>query len=445
MRGFAADSAQSGRKAELSASFGGRIAKARARGELVVQPRMGFGNPALMRSGLAAVKRARAATVGTITVDSYTRVGDMQSAACALAAGRPLNGYPIASHGADVTDVMLAGIADERFPVQVRHGSAAPEGIIRALVKAGMHATEGGPVSYCFPYGRTPLEHSVENWARGCELLVQTRPHGRVAHMETFGGCLIGQLCPPSLLLAISVLEGIFFVQHGLLSISLSYAQQANREQDVEALRALRRMTRHYFPTTDTHIVLYAYMGLYPETAAGSRRLLAEAARLAVEGGADRLIVKTVAEAHHIPSVRENVEALEFAYASAATASALAPRHRPQPSWPDESVGRYQESGLYDEAQALVSGVLQLDADLGRALLKAFKQGLLDIPFCVHPDNPGRAQSYLSRDGRTLWSTVGSLPIKGIADVDSRRTLTSTELIDTLSYVRRKFDGPVDR
>ena len=63
---------------------------------------------------------------------------------------------------------------------------------------------------------------------------------GGRAHLETFGGCLLGQLCPPSLLVAISVLEALFFVQHGLRSVSLSYAQQTHPAQDIEALAALR-------------------------------------------------------------------------------------------------------------------------------------------------------------------------------------------------------------
>ena len=59
---------------------------------------------------------------------------------------------------------------------------------------------------------------------------------------------MMGQLCPPSLLVAISVLEGLFFRQHGLRSISLSYAQQTSPAQDDEAVAALTSLADELLP-----------------------------------------------------------------------------------------------------------------------------------------------------------------------------------------------------
>ncbi len=123
----------------------------------------------------------------------------------------------------------------------------------------------------------------------------------------------MGQLCPPGLLVALSVLECMFFRQHGIRSVSLSYAQQTNAEQDAEAVLALRRLAAEWLPDVDWHIVIYTYMGVYPRTADGAALLLEEAARLAVRTGAARLIVKTVAEGYRIPTFAENVAALETA------------------------------------------------------------------------------------------------------------------------------------
>ena len=137
---------------------------------------------------------------------------------------------------------------------------------------------------------------------------------GGRAHLETFGGCLLGQLCPPSLLIATSVLEALFFVQHGLRSVSLSYAQQTHPVQDIEALAALDQLATELLPDdVDRHIVLYTYMGVFPRRVAGARSLLADSARIAVLGGAQRLIVKTETEAHRIPTVAENLAALTAA------------------------------------------------------------------------------------------------------------------------------------
>lgn len=411
----------------LARSFGGFVNRSHQAGNLVVQPRMGMSRPEVMRAGLIATQQASAATVGTITLDSYTRVGDDAAAAAALAAGEELNGYPIVAHDLATTRAVLAGVAGPDFPVQIRHGSASPEQIFRALMAAGLHATEGGPVSYCFPYSRAPLAASISSWARSCDLLAELCGSGVEPHLESFGGCMMGQLCPPSLLVALSVLECMFFQQHGLRSVSLSYAQQTNPEQDREAVLALRRLATERMPDVDWHVVIYAYMGVYPRSPGGAAMVLAEAARLAVRTGAARLIVKTAAEAYRIPTIAENVAALE-------AAAKVAAEEKPEP-------GPVDDTGIYAEARTLVDAVVDLRPDLGRALLEAFRRGYLDVPYCLHPDNAGRSRGYLDQNGWLRWSRVGAMPIHDVARPTSSVELTADGLLASLSYVERKFDS----
>lgn len=406
----------------IPADFGSFVARIGRSGRLVVQPRMGMSVPSAMREGLLATKQAVAATAGTITLDSYTRMGQHDLARRALMDGIELNGYPLVAHSLTTTREVLAGVADADFQVQVRHGTADPQDIFRVMGKVGLNASEGGPVSYCLPYSRTPLADAVFNWERSCELLAESSAN---PHLETFGGCMMGQLCPPSLLIAVSLLEGLFFVRHGVRSISLSYAQQTHSEQDAEAIHVLRRLAAELFTAVDWHVVLYAYMGLYPATAAGARLLLIDAVQLAMQCGVERLIVKTEAEASRIPTIAENVAALE-------QADRVARTHQ-------EFDQRPPDTGIYSESAALIDGVRNLHPDVGRALVIAFRMGYLDVPFCLHPDNPGRARGALAEDGRLVWSQPGSMPIA----LDSRRRgerMTSSGLLSSLSYVRNKFD-----
>jgi methylaspartate mutase epsilon subunit len=416
-------------KLDPPGSFGGFVARAHQAGELVVQPRMGVSSPRAMRAGLLATKRAIATTVGTITLDSYTRVGDHANARAALRRGVELNGYPIVAHEAATTRAVLDGIAGADFPVQVRHGSPCPELIFSALIDAGLHASEGGPVSYCLPYSRTPLDVSVRSWVRSCEIMAGLREHGVEPHLESFGGAMMGQLCPPSLLIALSVLECMFFCQHGVRSVSLSYAQQTNQDQDREAVHALRRLAAERMPDIDFHVVIYAYMGVYPRTSSGADRLLAAATRLAVQTGAARLIVKTAAEAHRIPTIAENVAALQAAAATAA-------------QWRGSTAGGIEDTGVYAEARALVDAVVDLSQDLGQALAMAFRLGYLDVPYCLHPDNVGKTRSYLDATGWLRWSRVGSMPIRQVVRPTTTRELTAAELLASLSYVEHRFDNP---
>lgn len=409
-------------------SFGAFVAREQQAGHLVVQPRMGMSSPRVMRAGLLATRRADAHTVGTITLDSYTRVGDDERARAAVVAGVDLNGYPITAYDAATTRGVLDGVAGPDFPVQIRHGSPCPERIFGALIDAGLDATEGGPVSYCLPYSRTSLAAAVTNWERSCELLAGLRETGAEPHLETFGGCMLGQLCPPSLLVALSVLECLFFRQHGLRSVSLSYAQQTSPEQDTEAVRALARLAAEWLPGVDWHIVIYAYMGVYPRTPHGANRLLAEAARLAVRTGAARLIVKTTVEAYWIPSIADNVDALEAAARAAET----------ERRTPAEVTGT--DTGVYAEARTLVEEVVSLHRDLGRAVTDAFRLGYLDVPYCLHPDNAGRARSYIDSDGRLRWSQIGAMPLAGLVQPPGSARLTADGLLSTLSFMERKYD-----
>ncbi|CCB72396.1 Glutamate mutase epsilon subunit (plasmid) [Streptantibioticus cattleyicolor NRRL 8057 = DSM 46488] len=395
-------------------------------GRLVVQPRMGFGRSDQMRAGLEAVRAARGTTVGTITVDSYTRVNDHASARDALAAGADLNGFPVVAHGSGATREMLESVAGEDFPVQVRHGSALPYELFTALVQAGADATEGGPVSYCLPYSRVPLPQAVQAWAECCRLLAGL---DEPVHLESFGGCMLGQLCPPSLLVALSVLEGMFFRENGLRDISVSYAQQTHPEQDVEALAALRRLAGEWLGGAEWHVVLYTYMGVFPRTPVGAYRILEESVRLAVRTGTERLIVKTPAEAARIPSIGENIDALEFA-AAVAEDEALAP-----------TAATASDTGIYEEARMLLTSTLELGDDVGSALVRAFSSGHLDVPFCLHRDNANRSRARIDHHGRLVWADPGAMPVRTLrAEETAQHRLTARGLIDMLGFNERRFD-----
>lgn len=404
--------------------FSRHVRGAHARGRLVVQPRMGFGDLDTMRRGLLAVRGAEATAAGTITLDSYTRVNDHDSARQALRTGAELNGFPLVAHGPDATRELLDAVSGPDFPVQVRHGSALPYPLFRAMTEAGVDATEGGPVSYCLPYSRAPISEAVKAWARCCELIAaQPEP----MHLESFGGCMLGQLCPPSLLVALSVLEALFFREHGLSDISVSYAQQTSPAQDMEAIAALRRLASERLAEADWHVVLYTFMGVFPRTPVGSFRILEESVRLAVRTGSERLIVKTPAEAHRIPTIPENVDALEFSESIA----------RDEAGRPEEV--RATDSGIYEEARLLVDSTLELAPTVGEALVRAFGRGHLDVPYCLHQDNANKSRAYVDPAGMLRWAEPGRMPLRVERGTAGRR-VSAKGLLTMLGFNERRFD-----
>ena len=405
------------------------ISAARNRGELVVQPRMGFCQPILMRQGLQAVLRAMATALGTITLDSYTRGNDFGSVTQALADGRDLNGYPLVNLGPSRTRAMLDGIQSDDFPIQVRHGSPRPERIFAAIAESGIDATEGGPVSYCLPYSRVPLTDAIESWRKCADIAAEFG-----LHLETFGGCMLGQMCPPSMLVTISVLEALFFVQRGVGSVSLSLTQQTSFAQDVGAIRALRTLALRFLRDTDRHLVLYTFMGVFPRMPKESETLLHESVHLAQLGGVERLIVKTVAEGDRIPTIEENVEALEFA----AKAWRLL-NHTPQAVAPAEA--DEHEAMIFEESLTLIEAVLGLHSDVGEALRLAFEKGYLDVPYCLHKDNLGLTRAVVDEaDGSLQWNRIGRLPIKPSRLVRDDKPLDPYGFLAMLSTNERRFD-----
>ncbi|MEU4219861.1 methylaspartate mutase [Actinoplanes sp. NPDC026623] len=403
--------------------FGSRVA---GRGELVVQSRMGFSDPAQMLDGLRAVRDAPVESVGTITLDSFTRTGQLRRARDEVLRGTPLNGYPLIAHGAAVTRELIAEFDQSVFPIQLRHGSARPYALFKEMLAAGITATEGGPVSYCLPYSREPLSAAVAEWERSCELLAAFDGPASPVHLETFGGCMLGQLCPPDLLVALNILEALFFVQHGVRSISLSYAQQTNPLQDREGIEALRVLAGEWLGGVSWHVVVYTFMGVYPESREGALSLLAASARLAALTGSERLMVKTVAEAFRIPTVAENVQALRCAAAAA---------RGTEPGEAHDDCGE-----ILHAARTLVNTVLEQHSSIGAALVAAFRRGLLDVPYCLHPDNANQSRAIIDSAGRLQWASTGAMPIAAYAPAHEAR-ISAADLLSMLGYNRARFDS----
>ncbi len=404
----------------------------RKNNKLIVQPRMGFGTVEEMQTGLIKVKSACAPTIGTLTIDSYTRVNQYDAARRALDSGHKLNGFPIVTHGKETTGKMLEGVMTRYFPVQVRHGTALPKEIFKALLASGLDATEGGPISYCLPYSRVPLEKAIQAWAECAQIFAEATTKGRLCHLESFAGCMLGQLCPPSLLLALTILECLFFKSYGVKSVSLSYAQGTHSQQDIAALLVLRKLAEKYLNDIDWHVVVYTYMGVFPATTQGAFAILAESARVTAQSSCERLIVKTAAEAHRIPTIEENVASLEMAFAVAQEA-------RTQTFSIDEE----EKQRLYEEVVFLVEMVLNLNSKLDLALHTAFIKGYLDVPYCLHQDNSNLSRCYIDERGYLGWASPGKIPLPGhlFKNRAHKKQVSSQDLLTMLQFNKNKYDG----
>ena len=396
---------------------------------LVIQPRMGFSNISKMSEGLNAVRNVDYSTVGTITVDSYTRLNMFDTIDLMLEKDIELNGYPIVSHSVESTKSIVDKlIENDSFTVQVRHGTALPRRVFETILACGIGATEGGPVSYCLPYGRIPLSEAIKEWGYSCSLASEKE----LFHIESFAGCMLGQLCPPSMSIALNVLECLFFRNSGIKSCSLSFAQGTNLSQDVSAIVAMNYLADKYLYDMSWHIVVYTFMGVFPETHKGCVDLIRDSVKICTLTRSERLIVKTTMEARGIPTIRENIECMNLAHSEYVLLS-------------DDDISNYfdveEYESILEEANDIIISILNVSADISKALHHGVQKGLLDIPFCMHPDNNNKSNCYIDEAGYLKWNSHGNIAIKNSnSDASKQNNMTSSEFINMLSYVRLKYD-----
>lgn len=391
---------------------------------------MGVPHIAAMREGISQVKALPFPTIGTLTIDNFTRCGRIDDARKSLMRGDFLNGFPLLCYTPEEVIAHLTSLIDDTFMLQVRHGTPKPQALFEQMTRCHLTHTEGGPVSYCLPYSAsTSLSDAVRAWEEGCHIL-SAHPE---AHIESFGGCLMGQMCHPALLVAVAILEAIFFERSGITSLSVSYAQQYSLTQDVAALKALHRLANAFLsPAVKWHSVIYTFMGLFPLTPQGHAALLRDSVWLARLGGARRLIVKTAQEAYGLPRISSNLDAL-----------GLAGRFSKEPI-PCFKTDLAEEEKIFTQAKTLIEHTLNFHENIGQALQIAFKKGTLDIPFCMHPDNRRETFCEIDARGYLQWHKTGKMPIapcKTLPQAANKNHVSAQSFLEMLSFNRLQYDS----
>ncbi|WP_405616642.1 methylaspartate mutase [Streptomyces sp. NBC_01511] len=379
------------------------IEEAYRTGRPVLQPRCGVGSHEGMLRLLRGLEERAAPEVLTLTIDSHTRLLRFDEASRILA-GDPtrLNGYPLVSHGWRRGRELNEAV---RAPLEIRHGSPDPRELFVTAVASGITSFEGGGVSYNLPYAKdVPLAHSLTAWQqvdRACGALAE---RGVVVERELFG-TLTAVLMPPSVSIAISLLEALAAVDAGVVFVTVPYPQGGNAVQDVAALRAITILAERYIGgRAAVYPALHQFMGAFPRDPAQADALILLGGLVAVWGGAAKVVVKTNQEAYGIPDLAANVRGLHT------TRVAVSGYLGEGFGVADEAVAE-EARWICREVEELVDPVLR-EADLLRGIDEAFRTGRLDVPFSasVHAHNvvmPCRDPS-----GAIRFADPGRLPLR---------------------------------
>ncbi len=377
-----------------------------ASGRVAVQPRCGVGGHAEMKALLRTLENEAQPDILTLTIDSHTRLKRFDQAARTLRT-RPqdLNGYPLVTHGwrrgRDLNESVSA-------PIEVRHGSPDARALFETSVAAGLTSFEGGGISYNLPYAKNvPLAESLAAWSVVDEQCGELAELGVIVERELFG-TLTAVLVPPSISLAISVLEAVLASRAGVRCISVAYPQGGHMAQDVAALRAIPLLARRYLDEgIEIFPVLHEFMGVFPRERRDAEDLILYGALVARLGGAAKVITKTYLEAAGIPDARANIDGLRLAERANSPLVHLMSL--------DEGQVAEELAWIMTEVAEIVDPVLQ-QGNTSEAIVAAFDDGRLDIPFSA--SRYARSLVIPKRDttGAVRYLDPGGLPL-------SKRTL----------------------
>ena len=389
---------------------------------LKVQPRCGVGGHTEMEDLLRFLKSNGEPDILTLTIDSYTRLNLYEKATNTA----ELNGYPLIHHGAARAAALetAAGV-----PLQVRHGS--PDGRLLAEVayRAGLTAFEGGGISYNLPYSKTvPIQQSLRAW-QYVDRLTGLVSEVCKADRETFGP-LTAVLTPPSISIAISILEAALAAEQGVRVVTVGYPETGCFQQDVAALTAIPSLCAKHLhhlglPSVEFFTSFHQWMGVFPKDVSAALALIASGVTAAVAGKATKLINKTYLEAHGIPTKEANAFSIRFCKhlsrmgAAEQLAEAASDRIEEEHYW------------LVREVDEILAAVYDLGTeDLLSSVVRAFEIGVLDIPFSPSRSAYGEILPARGPDRSIRYFNHGRLPFSTETLAYNHRRLMAHETDD---------------
>ncbi|WP_435332650.1 methylaspartate mutase subunit E [Haloarchaeobius sp. TZWWS8] len=340
------------------------------------------------------------------TIDSYTRDNEYGKAQEALDKAQEsgedtLNGFPAVNHGVEGCRQLIERVD---APIEVRHGTPDARLLAAVTYAGGFQSFEGGPISYNIPYCKDrDLAQTIEHWQYVDRLAGAYTERGITINREPFGP-LTGTLVPPSISIAIMLIEGKLAATQGVRSLTLGYGQVGNVVQDVAALRALRKLGNEYLPDeVCVTTVFHEWMGGFPPDEARANGVIGLGGTTAAIAKPDKVITKSPQEFAGVPTKEANAAGLR-------TTRQLIDMVVEQAIGLD---GVDEEQELIErETWCLIDAIeAHGDGDVAQGTVAAFESGALDVPFAPSNAAQGTVLPARDDDGRVRILEWGDLAI----------------------------------
>ena len=380
-------------------NFAKKLANAKKNGSrTLVQPRAGVPVISKHISLLQHLEESGADFLPS-TIDSYTRQNRYVEAEKGIEESiredrAMLNGFPAVNHGVHGCRMVFESVD---VPLQARHGTPDSRLLAEIIHASGWTSNEGGAISYNVPYAKSiSIEDSIKYWQYCDRLVGYYEEHGVSLNREPFGP-LTGTLVPPSISNVIGIIEALLAAEQGVKNITVGYGMGGNIVQDVAAIRTLQEQTDSYlkkFGYDDVIVttVFHQWMGGFPADEAEALGLISMSSTVAALSGATKMITKTPHESVGIPTKEANGIGIK--------ASKMVTKLLQDQKFPNCKELEDEMNQIKKEVDCLMECVLNIgNGDLAVGTVKAFEQGLIDVPFAPSKFNAGLILPARDNDG----------------------------------------------
>ncbi len=380
-------------------NFALKMQKAKEEGKrTMVQPRAGV---PLIEDHITLLKYLEQSGADFLpsTIDSYTRQNRYNEVEYGIKETidnhrNMLNGFPAVNHGVLGCRRVVEAVG---VPVQARHGTPDSRLLAEIIHAAGFTSNEGGAISYNVPYAKSvSIEDSIKYWQYCDRLVGYYEEHGVHINREPFGP-LTGTLVPPAVSHTVGIIEALLAAEQGVKSITVGYGMGGNVIQDIASIRTLQSLTDEYLNKFGYHdcvvtTVFHQWMGGFPMDEAEAMGLISMSSTVAALSKATKMITKTPHESVGIPTKEANGQGIK--------ASKLITQMLAEQKFPDCEELTNEMKQIEKEVNCLMDAVIKLgEGDIAVGTVKAFEQGIIDVPFAPSKFNAGLIIPARDKDG----------------------------------------------
>ncbi|OGC96186.1 MAG: hypothetical protein A2W25_07105 [candidate division Zixibacteria bacterium RBG_16_53_22] len=316
-----------------------------------------------------------------------------------------LNGYPVPIHGVQGMEEILQAIDT---PFQIRAGSPDHRLTYEIGLAGGASSVEGGFICYLYPYDKlTSPVTSLKLWKYVDKLAEwYNKNYGVIINREYFGP-LTTSLIEPTIAICINIVQAVLAAKSGVSCISVSVAEQGNRSQDIAAIRVLDKLTRGYlskygYPNCTVSTVYHHYMAAFPKDVDKAREMIFNSSITGTLAKATKFMVKTPVEAIHIPAKEDNAEALQITLRGVKAA---------RDTKPDIDMIQQEVRILERQVTAVMQSIEILgQGSLAKGAIRAFQEGILDVPFSPSTFNKNKLVAGRDCNGAIRFMNPQLLP-----------------------------------